>query len=93
MISPILAAADDIIHGERAEAYGPAEDSFARIAQFWTDWLGSRLADGLDAYDVAMMMTLMKVSRAATDTRDDTFVDISGYAALAPRCAKAAGRS
>lgn len=88
----VLVQAEAIIHGERAESYGPAEDSFATIAAFWMDYLGNRCPDGIDAYDVAMMMVLMKVARAKTDIKMDTFVDICGYAALAQRCAVKAGR-
>lgn len=84
----ILAEADRIIHGERAQSYGSAEDSFTRIGQMWTAYLGVEV----DAYDVAMLMTLMKVSRGKTDVKRDTAVDIAGYAALSERCAVAAGR-
>lgn len=84
----VLAEANEVIHGERAAEYGPAEESFARIAQLWSVYLGRPL----DAYDVALMMVLMKVSRATTDLKRDTAVDIAGYAALMPRCAVAAGR-
>jgi hypothetical protein len=91
----ILAEADRIIHGERAAAYGPAEDSFARIGALWTVHLSNKLPEGkvLDAYDVAVMMTLMKCARAQTDVKRDTFVDIAGYAALSERCAAKAGRA
>jgi hypothetical protein len=91
----ILAEADRIIHGERAQSYGPAEDSFARIGELWTVHLSNKLPEGtvLDAYDVAVMMTLMKCARAQTDVKRDTFVDIAGYAALSERCAQKAGRA
>ena len=90
----VLDTANEIIHGERAQSYGPAEDSFARIAEFWTTHLSNKLPEGVsvDAYDVAIMMTLMKCARAQTDIKQDTFVDIAGYAALAPRCAAKAKR-
>jgi len=77
-----------IIHGDRAQSYGSAEDSFARIGELWSAYLDTKV----DAYDVAMLMTLLKVSRAKTDVKRDTFVDICGYAALAERCATKAGR-
>jgi hypothetical protein len=89
----VLSTANDIIHGERAASYGPAEDSFDRIGKLWTIHLSNKLPEGasVDAYDVAIMMTLMKCARAQTDVKMDTFVDIAGYAALAPRCAEKAG--
>lgn len=85
----ILSEADRVIHGERAEQYGPAEQSFDRIARLWSVHLGVEI----DAYDVAILMVLMKAARAKTDLKDDTFVDIAGYAALAPRCAITSGRT
>jgi len=90
----VLDTANDIIHGERAQSYGPAEDSFARIGELWTTHLSHKLPEGkrIDAYDVAIMMTLMKCARAQTDVKMDTMVDIAGYAALAMRCAEKAGR-
>jgi hypothetical protein len=90
----ILTEADRIIHSDRAEQYGPAEQSFDRIAAFWTTHLRDKLKPGaeVDGYDVALLMVLMKVSRAATDVKDDTFVDIAGYGALAARLAIFTGR-
>lgn len=89
----VLKTADELIHGDRAKSYGEAEGSFARIAEFWTTHLSHKLAPGkrVDAYDVSILMTLMKCARAQTDVKLDTFYDIAGYAALAPRCAKKAG--
>lgn len=89
----VLDTANDIIHGERAASYGPAEESFDRIGKLWSIHLSNKLPEGVsvDAYDVAIMMTLMKCARAQTDVKMDTFVDIAGYAALAPRCAEKAG--
>lgn len=91
----ILSEADRMIHGARAEEYGPAEGSFARIGAFWTTHLADKLKPGeeVDGYDVALLMVLMKVSRAATDIKDDTAIDIAGYAALSMRCAEYAGRT
>jgi hypothetical protein len=85
----VLEEANRIIHGERAQTYGPAEDSFARIGALWSAYLDVEV----DAYDVAMLMVLMKVSRAKNSPHHDSHVDIAGYAALAPRCALKARRS
>lgn len=80
----VLDEANKIIHGDRAESYGSAEESFDRIAQLWTAYLDRPIS----AHDVAMCMVLLKVSRARTDKRMDTAVDIAGYAALAQRMIK-----
>lgn len=77
----ILNQAADAITGDRAESYGPAEDSFETIAQLWNTYAGT----DLDAEDVAMMLVLMKVARQMYKHKDDNLIDIAGYAALAAR--------
>jgi hypothetical protein len=79
----ILSEAQDVICGERQEAYGPAEESFARIAEYWTAYTGTTIT----AHDAAMMMVLFKVSREGHSHKKDNLVDIAGYAALASLCA------
>lgn len=77
----VLSTADSTIHTDRHAEYGTAEESFGRIANLWEDYLGIPI----DAHDVAMLMVLLKVSRAKTDKKLDTAVDICGYAALGYR--------
>lgn len=77
----VLRTADSTIHTARHQEYGTAEDSFGRIANLWEDYLGIPI----DAHDVAMLMVLLKVSRAKTDKKLDTYVDLAGYAALGYR--------
>ena len=75
----ILDNAKNIINGERQGTYGRPEDSFSRIAQMWTGYLGKDISSS----DVANMMILMKVARNAGGVyKDDNWIDICGYAAL-----------
>lgn len=75
----ILNKAHEIINGERQGTYGSAEDSFSRIAEFWTAYTGNYIS----ATDVANMMVLMKIARNASGVyKDDNWIDICGYAAL-----------
>ena len=78
----ILETACKIINGERAEQYGDAYLNHARIAALWNTYVRSK-PDDLTPVDVAMMMVLMKVARSIETPKDDSFVDIAGYAALA----------
>lgn len=86
---PVLAEAERIIHGQRNDDYGKAEDSFRIIAGFWDDYLSNQCCtgtkfDGLSAIDVAHMMILLKIARVTTSHGSrDSYVDIAGYAALA----------
>lgn len=77
--SEILAEAGRLIAGDRAQAYGPAEVSFNRIADLWSVYLDLEVT----AVDVAHMMTLLKISRSKGDPAGvDNWIDIAGYAAL-----------
>lgn len=82
----ILKKADDIIHGRREDEYGPAENSFAMVADFWNVFLQAELI--LTPHDVAMMMCLFKIAREAHAHKDDNLIDLCGYAALADKCVK-----
>lgn len=78
----ILDEAADIIHGARQQEYGGPAESFGRIANLWGAYLGLELSP----HDVALMMILLKVSRAkngvdhGTGPQRDSLVDIVGYA-------------
>lgn len=77
--SDILAAAERLINGDRAATYGDPAVSFDRIAALWSAYLGVALT----AVDAANMLVLLKVSRAKGGGREDDFIDMAGYAALA----------
>jgi hypothetical protein len=77
--------AKSIVAGDRAKDYGDASESFARIAALWSAWKGVEFT----SWDVAMMMILLKVSRAKTSKKQDTLIDIIGYA----ECAEKVGGS
>ena len=78
----ILQTACGLINGDRAQEYGDAYLNHARIAALWTTYVRSK-PDDLTPVDVAMMLVLMKVARSIETPKDDSFIDIAGYAALA----------
>ena len=78
----ILDTAKTLINGDRARDYGDAYLMHARVAALWTTYVRSK-TDDLKPVDVAMMLVLMKVARSIETPKDDSFVDIAGYAALA----------
>ena len=76
----ILKEASRIISTDRANDYGPADESFKRIARLWTSYLDVAVSP----MDVANMYILSKVQRTLTSpAKEDTWTDIAGYAALA----------
>ena len=71
---------------DRAATHGLPEDSFSSIARFWNVYLYARYGAGyrLERDDVATMMALLKVARAAGNPEHvDNYVDGAGYLLLA----------
>lgn len=86
----ILSEAERVICNDRQDQYGNAEDSFQLIANFWNVYLQRKL-DGpsvITPYDVARMMTLLKLARSMTNPmHQDNDIDICGYTAIAAELA------
>jgi len=76
----ILETANEYITKDRAATHGGAEDSFGKIAEFWSIYLGIDIS----AEDVCMLMSLLKIARFSnTPEHVDHTIDICGYAAIA----------
>lgn len=76
----ILDAATTCVCKDRLAEYGTPEESFGRIASLWSAYKGV----DFDPFDVAMMMVLLKVSRAkGSPTHMDSYVDLCGYGSIA----------
>lgn len=75
-----LYAAKNLVTGDRQRDYGTPRENFARIANLWEAYTGYEFT----TTQVAMMLGLLKVARAATaEPTLDTFRDLMGYAAIA----------
>jgi hypothetical protein len=78
----ILAEAEKCVCTDREQQYGAIENNFALIARLWREYLDTDKP--ITAHDVAMMMALLKIARIATGTfKEDSYVDLAGYAACA----------
>ena len=76
----ILEAATTCVCKDRLAEYGTPEESFGRIASLWSAYKGV----DFDPFDVAMMMVLLKVSRAkGNPTHTDSYIDLCGYGSIA----------
>ena len=74
-----LKTAEELINGPRAKEYGPARKNHERIAQIWSIILEQELTPE----QVVACMVGLKLARLSEDmTKDDSWVDIIGYAAL-----------
>ena len=87
--SEMLEHAAKLVSGQRAQDYGDKTENHKRIATLWNIWLNeSRMNDDglpskITAYDVAMMMLLVKVARLMhSPGHQDSHVDIAGYASI-----------
>lgn len=86
----ILKKANECVCGDREQNYGTPEDNFTRIADLWTAYSGY----GFDAHDVALMLALLKIARAASGVNHpDNYVDLAGYAACAGEIAGRMGNN
>jgi hypothetical protein len=81
----ILETAQQYVSADRNQQYGEPEDNFALIGDYWSVYLGSMHPGSLpDAYDVALLLGLMKVARASRRPKNaDSLIDLAGYAACA----------
>lgn len=78
-----LKKAESLINGPRAKEYGPARLNHERIATFWSILLKDKLKEDILPEEVVACMVALKLARLAEDiTKDDSWVDIIGYAAL-----------
>jgi hypothetical protein len=77
----------EAIQEDRLDDYGDAKVSHQSIANFWNEYLSRKQfcvhSFELDATDVAVMLSLMKVSRLAYSRKHDSFVDFASYADFA----------
>ena len=67
---------------DRDDQYGEPEDSFGKIAEYWSAYLESDVS----ARDVGLMLALMKIARMRNSDKRDNFIDLAGYAACAAEC-------
>jgi hypothetical protein len=74
----------ELVGGERAKDYGDKVENHTRIALLWNFWLTNQgMKSDINAYDVAMMMLLLKVARLTNSPgHTDSHVDIAGYASI-----------
>jgi hypothetical protein len=73
----ILEKARQCVCGDRDMQYGSPEESFKRIADYWSLYIDKPISP----QDVAIMMILFKVAREENKDKTDNWIDIAGYAA------------
>jgi hypothetical protein len=86
----ILHDAANLITGDRQKDYGPPEENFQRIAEFWTTRLRRKLLpdEEITAREVAELMILLKVARMIQSPTEDSYKDAAGYAGIGAEISK-----
>lgn len=85
----VLNEANNLINGDRNVDYGDPNDDFRKTAGMWDIYLKSvyEHRDHLLPHDVAVLMSMLKLSRIAwSPERRDNWVDLAGYAACGWDC-------
>lgn len=77
----ILQEAEEIVNGERQQAYGDPVKSFKDIAEIFNLISG----DLIEAKDVILILIVVKLVRESYQHKRDNLVDICGYAELLNR--------
>jgi hypothetical protein len=83
----VLTEADDLINGERQEAYGDPAVNLQRVAEVWKNYLSSKYNQDSDDYDitpedVCWMMALLKMCRQMNKGSRENLIDAAGYIGL-----------
>lgn len=74
----ILNVAKKYVTQDRQATHGKPEDSFSRIAEFWSTYLQRPIT----SKDVSVMMALLKVARLDENPQNsDNWIDACGYLA------------
>ena len=69
-----------LVEGQREKDYGDKTKNHKNIAKLWSAYLDVSIS----AHDVAIMMTLLKISRTKLgEVIKDTYIDMSAYGAIA----------
>jgi len=80
----VLLGAEALVNGDRNVQYGDPRADFKRTAAMWGAYLGVEVAP----HDVAALMALLKVSRIRwSPEKQDSWIDLAGYAACGWDCA------
>lgn len=78
MSNDILQEAAEILNGDRREAYGDVEKSFAKLAKMWSIILDHEITSA----QVALCMIGLKITREMNCHKRDNLVDLAGYSKL-----------
>tara|TARA_R100001244_G_scaffold131089_1_gene103950 strand:+ start:102 stop:467 length:366 start_codon:yes stop_codon:yes gene_type:complete len=75
-----LSEATRLVGNDREDDYGDKVHNHNNIAKLWSSYLDIKI----EAHDVAIMMTLLKIARTKLGVvSKDTYIDMAAYSAIA----------
>tara|TARA_R110001606_G_scaffold104716_1_gene228473 strand:+ start:1880 stop:2152 length:273 start_codon:yes stop_codon:yes gene_type:complete len=75
-----LSEASRLVGTDREKDYGDKVENHSNIARLWSAYLEIEI----EAHDVAIMMTLLKIARTKLGkVSKDTYIDMAAYGAIA----------
>lgn len=80
-----LKIAEDLVNGDRRDAYGSPLLDYERVAGMVNALFARKLKEPFTAQDFPLIMICIKMSREVHRHKDDTLVDIAGYVAVLER--------
>ena len=75
----ILEEAKELVKGDRQKEYGDKLTNHENIAAFWSIFLRKKITP----HDAAMCMALVKVARLMHARKQDSYIDLAAYSAIA----------
>ena len=75
----ILEEAKELVKGDRQKEYGDKLTNHENIAALWSIFLRKKITP----HDAAMCMALVKVARLMHARKQDSYIDLAAYAAIA----------
>ena len=83
-IKTALDLAKVAVYGEREDDYGPVWDDMARVAKLWSAILDTNVKPE----QVPLCMIALKLSRLCFSLKEDSIVDVAGWAEVLHRLTK-----
>tara|TARA_R100001510_G_C7643744_1_gene201260 strand:+ start:1147 stop:1413 length:267 start_codon:yes stop_codon:yes gene_type:complete len=75
----ILEEAKELVKGDRQKEYGDKLTNHENIAALWSIFLRKKITP----HDAAMCMALVKVARLMHARKQDSYIDLAAYSAIA----------
>src|SRR5258708_6311846 len=72
--------AEKLVLGDRNDQYGNPREDYVKTAKIWSGMLSSKLTNEITPEEAILMMIGLKLSRLCFKHKDDTLIDLHGYA-------------